>query len=372
MLVVFGTRPEAIKLAPVIKALEGVYPAKVCVSGQHRDMLSQTLNSLGVVPHINLDVMEPGQGLNELAENFIAAFSPVLQELQPRLILVQGDTTTAFIAGLAAYYEGVEVAHVEAGLRTGDIRSPWPEEGNRKLLTAITNLHFAPTTTAARNLLKEGVERDDIVVTGNTVIDTLLQTKAELLSSPDEQNHYREVFAHFIDRDIVLITGHRRESFGEGFRQICRAINELARQFETCNFVYPVHMNPQVKHVVESELSDKRNVFLIEPQSYRSFVYLMMQSKIILTDSGGIQEEAPSLGKPVVVMRDKTERPEAVTAGTVVLAGADETRIVREVEKLLTDDAWFQKMSQELNPYGDGTAAQKIVETLMKRFSDGR
>ena len=367
VLTVFGTRPEAIKMAPLVKALanDTRYEAKVCVTAQHREMLDQVLDLFEIVPDFDLDLMKAGQTLPEVTSRILLELTPVLKEFKPDVVLVHGDTATTFAASLAAYYEQIPVGHVEAGLRTGNIYSPWPEEANRKLTGALTKYHFAPTETSKDNLLKENVDASDIYVTGNTVIDALLLVK-EKVETDTVLKAEMQVNFPFLNNDkkLVLITGHRRESFGGGFERICEAINKLATQNPDVIFCYPVHLNPNVQEPVNRLLANLQNVHLIEPQQYLPFVYLMNRSNIILTDSGGIQEEAPSLGKPVLVMRDTTERPEAVDAGTVKLVGTSVAKITTEVSKLLNDASYYQEMSFAHNPYGDGKACQRICDSL--------
>lgn len=365
VLTVFGTRPEAIKMAPVVKAL-AVSPqieARVCVTAQHREMLDQVLDLFRIVPDYDLNLMKPGQDLTDITANVLHGLKPVLADFAPDLVLVHGDTTTTMAASLAAYYQRIPVGHVEAGLRTGDILSPWPEEVNRKVASAITRLHFAPTKRSQQNLLAENVSADQIFVTGNTVIDALHEVVARIEDDTALAQELAERLPLDPAKRMVLITGHRRESFGGGFERICAAVRRIAARPDV-EIVYPVHLNPNVKGPVEAHLSGLQNVRLIEPQDYLPFVYLMHRSTLILTDSGGVQEEAPSLGKPVLVMRDTTERPEAVEAGTVRLVGTDEDLIVSSAEHLLDDQAAYQAMSFAHNPYGDGFAASRIIEAI--------
>nr|WP_314529103.1 UDP-N-acetylglucosamine 2-epimerase (non-hydrolyzing) [uncultured Pseudomonas sp.] len=371
-LCIFGTRPEAIKMAPVALALaaDKHFEAKVCVTGQHREMLDQVLNLFKIKPNYDLNIMKPGQDLTDVTCSILQGLKSILDEFKPDVILVHGDTATTFAASLAAYYQQIPIAHVEAGLRTGNIYSPWPEEGNRKLTGAIANIHFAPTDTSKNNLLREGVNSDDIIVTGNTVIDSLIDV-VELLDRDTKLNAEASSPSSFLDynRKIILVTGHRRESFGGGFDRICTSLMEIAQQHPDVDIVYPVHLNPNVREPVNRLLSGINNIHLIEPLDYLPFVHLMSRSYIILTDSGGIQEEAPSLGKPVLVMRDTTERPEAVAAGTVKLVGTDSINIVRELNKLLLDKSEYERMSYAHNPYGDGQACKRILASLIERFS---
>lgn len=367
ILIIFGTRPEAIKMAPVVKALQqdGRFETRVCVTAQHRDMLDQVLELFAIKPDYDLDIMKQNQGLTGIMCTILTGLEQVLKEFSPFRVLVHGDTSTTLAASLAAYYQKIPVAHVEAGLRTGNIYSPWPEEVNRKLTGALADLHFAPTETAKENLLKENVEPQRIVVTGNTVIDALQQVCDVIQSDAQLQNQFAERF-HFIEQDkkIILVTGHRRESFGEGFKNICRALKELSTRSDI-QIIYPVHLNPNVQEPVNRLLKNINNIHLIKPQDYLPFVYLMERSYLILTDSGGVQEEAPSLGKPVLVMRDTTERPEAVEAGTVKLVGADSFKIIENVQLLLDDQEVYNKMSFAHNPYGDGKASQRILAGII-------
>ncbi|HBT3181222.1 UDP-N-acetylglucosamine 2-epimerase (non-hydrolyzing) [Klebsiella aerogenes] len=367
ILSIFGTRPEAIKMAPVVECLKGDsrFESKVCVTAQHREMLDQVLQLFNITPDYDLNIMKSGQDLTDITSSILLGLRSVLQEFKPDYVLVHGDTATTLSATLASYYQQIKVGHVEAGLRTNDIYSPWPEEGNRKLTGALANLHFAPTTTSADNLRLENVSQDRIIITGNTVIDALLMVKDKLAQDSVLASELKAKF-EFIDdnRKIVLITGHRRESFGGGFERICNAVLKLAKTFPDVDFVYPVHLNPNVRGVVNSVLRGQDNIYLIEPLDYLPFVFLMDASSIILTDSGGIQEEAPSLGKPVLVMRDTTERPEAVDAGTVKLVGTDEKRIFDAVSALLTDQSAYEAMSFAHNPYGDGKASSRIADAI--------
>ncbi|WP_233077987.1 non-hydrolyzing UDP-N-acetylglucosamine 2-epimerase [Rheinheimera soli] len=371
VLSVFGTRPEAIKMAPLVNLLKETsgIESKVCVTGQHREMLDQVLKLFNIVPDYDLAIMKAGQDLYDVTTSILLNIKPVLRDFKPDIVLVHGDTSTTFSAALACYYEKTAVGHVEAGLRTGNIYSPWPEEANRKLTGALTKLHFAPTETSKQNLLKENIDAAGIVVTGNTVIDALYQVVAKIDGDANLTKNFEQQFPYGLNgRRLVLVTGHRRESFGDGFEQICAGLKQIAQQFPDTDVVYPVHLNPNVREPVFRLLSDTSNVHLIEPQDYLPFVYLMSRSTLVLTDSGGIQEEAPSLGKPVLVMRDTTERPEAVTAGTVKLVGTDADVIVREVSRLLTDKAYYEQMSYAHNPYGDGKACERIIEAIKAGF----
>jgi UDP-N-acetylglucosamine 2-epimerase (non-hydrolysing) len=363
--VVCGTRPEAIKLAPVILALRAdrTVRCEVVLTAQHREMLDSVLDDFGLVADVDLDLMRPGQTLGEFAARALAGLDRQLGQTRPDLVLVQGDTTTVFCAALASFYHRIPLAHVEAGLRTGNLDAPWPEEANRVLTARLATVHFAPTERARANLRREGVGEEAILVTGNTVIDALFMALAKVRASPPEVPGLPLEWERLWEGRMVLITGHRRESFGGGFEAICLAIRDLAKSFPDHHFVYPVHLNPRVREPVQRVLGDglMGNVHLIEPLAYLPFVRLMAASRLILTDSGGIQEEAPSLGKPVLVLRATTERPEAVEAGTVRLVGAKRDRIVSAAAKLLTSQSAYEAMSRAHNPYGDGQAAGRIV-----------
>ena len=376
ILLVFGTRPEAIKMAPLVKKLQE-YPEQfqtiVCVTGQHREMLDQVLRLFDITPDYDLNIMKPNQDLYDITSRILLGMRDVLKEVQPDIVLVHGDTTTSMAAALAAFYQQIPVGHVEAGLRTGKIYSPWPEEMNRLITGRITTHHFSPTPLAKENLLKENVDEKQIIVTGNTVIDALqmvvkrlAEDKAlanEVATKIDQMGY--DVQRLDGNRRMVLITGHRRENFGEGFLNICHAIKHLAEQYKDVDFVYPMHLNPNVRKPVLEILGEKTdNVFLIEPLDYLPFVYMMQHSTLILTDSGGVQEEAPGLGKPVLVMRDTTERPEAVEAGTVLLVGTNREKIEQGVSMLLDDADIYRRMSEAVNPYGDGRACERIAEAL--------
>lgn len=367
VLSVFGTRPEAIKMAPVVQALadDSRFESRVCVTAQHREMLDQVLNLFDIKPEYDLDIMKAGQTLNEVTSSILRDIKAVLQEFVPDIVLVHGDTATTFAASLAAFYEQIPVGHVEAGLRTGDLYAPWPEEANRKMTACLTKFHFAPTESSKQNLINENVLPEDVFVTGNTVIDALLLVKKKITDDPDLQSNLSRLFP-FLERDkkLILVTGHRRESFGGGFERICKALALVANQNPEVQIVYPMHLNPNVRTPVNRFLADVSNVFLIEPLEYLPFIHLMDRSHIILTDSGGIQEEAPSLGKPVLVMRTTTERPEAVDAGTVRLVGTDVHQIVNQINTLLRDVGEYNKMSFAHNPYGDGKASQRICDAL--------
>ncbi len=370
ILTVFGTRPEAIKMAPVVKALEAAegIESVVCVTAQHREMLDQVLNLFDIVPDVDFNIMRKDQDLYYITSNVLLQLRKVLEENKPDVVLVQGDTTTAMAASLAAFYMKIPVGHVEAGLRTYNKYSPYPEEINRRIISVIADYHFAPTEWAKNRLVQEGIVIDRIFVTGNTVIDALL-TSADKIKSYSWQDKFDRMF-DFLDKSkrVVLITGHRRESFGNGFKNICTAIKELALMFPACNFLYPVHLNPNVQQPVKEILDDKdlTNIHLIKPVEYLPFVYLLNRAYLILTDSGGIQEEAPSFGKPVLVMRDTTERPEGIEAGVVRLVGNNKENIVRETSSLINNEAEYNKMSCQKNPYGDGKAAERIVDILLK------
>lgn len=370
---IFGTRPEAIKLCPVILNMRKNTPfeVSVCVTGQHREMLDQIMTVFGIKPNVDLNLMLPNQALAGLTSRAIDAIDAYLCKHNPDLVIVQGDTTTVFCAGLAAFYHHIPVGHVEAGLRTWNYLAPYPEEMNRVLATRLTKLHFAPTTWAQKNLLNEGVRAEEVFVTGNPVIDALNTAVAEIRNNrppipslPDELTKSDSPFR------MVLITGHRRESFGQGFENICLAILTLSRRFPDTMFVYPVHLNPNVREPVFRLLGKSSNVYLVEPLSYLPFIALMERCTLVLTDSGGIQEEAPSLGKPVLVMREVTERPEGIEAGTVKLVGTEHDRIVANVSELLSDESAYRAMSRAINPYGDGKASERIVK-ICERFLDG-
>lgn len=369
VLSVFGTRPEAIKMAPLVHMLKSDtrFESKVCVTGQHREMLDQVLSLFNIVPDYDLNIMKKGQDLTDVTVSILQGMKTVFEEYKPDYVLVHGDTATTLSVSLSAYYHQVKVGHVEAGLRTGNIYSPWPEEGNRKVTGALANIHFAPTATSKDNLLKENVLEDNIFVTGNTVIDALFMVKDKITSNPSFINEMVAKFPFMgTERRKVLITGHRRESFGGGFERICSAISTLAEKYGDVDFIYPVHLNPNVREPVQRLLSHQSNIYLIEPLEYLPFVYFMNASAIILTDSGGIQEEAPSLGKPVLVMRETTERPEAVDAGTVKLVGTDVSAIVENVSLLLESEEDYHRMSRAHNPYGDGRACQRICDALAR------
>lgn len=378
ILIVFGTRPEAIKMAPVVKTFQSDttnFNTKVCVTAQHREMLDQVLDIFEIIPDYDLDIMQAGQDLNDISARVLLELRPVLKEFKPDIVLVHGDTTTSSMAALAAFYEQVPVGHVEAGLRTHNIYSPFPEEINRQISSRITTYHFAPTELSKRNLLQENIKEENILVTGNTVIDALylvldkIKNNTELrekLKSQITEFGYPNI--EFLDsgkRKMVLITGHRRENFGEGFVQMCEAMKEIALSNLDFDLVYPVHLNPNVQKPVKEILSSIHNVFLIKPLEYLPFINLMEKSYLVLTDSGGIQEEAPSLGKPVLVMRDTTERPEAVNAGTVELVGTSKELIIEKVNELIKNKTKYEKMSKAHNPYGDGKASERLINFFL-------
>jgi UDP-N-acetylglucosamine 2-epimerase (non-hydrolysing) len=372
VMVVFGTRPEAIKMAPLVKALQQAAPAiqtVVCVTAQHREMLDQVLRLFEIQPDHDLNVMKPGQDLFDITANILTGMKSVLAAERPDLVLVHGDTSTTLAASLAAYYTQARVGHVEAGLRTGNKWAPFPEEMNRRVTGAVADVHYAPTTAAKANLLREGVADRSILVTGNTVIDALLAVVAKLRADQGLRQRLDTEFSFLNpDRRLILVTGHRRENFGEGFQNICQALADIAEAHPEVDVLYPVHLNPNVRKPVQDILAARQlsNVHLIDPVDYLPFVYLMNRSHFIITDSGGVQEEAPSLGKPVLVMRETTERPEAVEAGTVRLVGTSRQKIVDEAKRLLTDLAAYDAMAMAHNPYGDGLAVGRIVESILK------
>ncbi|ENB4712739.1 UDP-N-acetylglucosamine 2-epimerase (non-hydrolyzing) [Yersinia enterocolitica] len=367
VLTVFGTRPEAIKMAPLVHALaqDEAFESRVCVTAQHREMLDQVLRLFEIQPDYDLNIMKPGQGLTEITCRILEGLKPVLAEFKPDVILVHGDTTTTLSTSLAAFYHRIPVGHVEAGLRTGNLYSPWPEEANRQLTGHLAMYHFAPTENSRQNLLREMVPDNRIFVTGNTVIDALFWVRDRVMNNPELRASLAERYP-FLDtnKKMILVTGHRRESFGGGFERICSALAEIALKHPEVQVVYPVHLNPNVSEPVNRILKGIDNIILIDPQDYLPFVYLMNHAYLILTDSGGIQEEAPSLGKPVLVMRDTTERPEAVDSGTVLLVGTNINKIVDVVTRLLTDETAYHQMTRAHNPYGDGHACQRILEAL--------
>jgi len=369
VLIIFGTRPEAIKMAPVIRALSNKLDVKVCVTAQHREMLDQVLNLFDITPDHDLNIMKPGQDLFDVTSNVLLKIKEILQSELPDIVLVHGDTTTSMAVAMAAFYLQIPIGHVEAGLRTNNINSPFPEEFNRQLTSRIATFHFVPTEVARQNLLDEKVQDEDIYITGNTVIDALLSIVKKARNTNFSKSILKD--ATFLNKNnnsrIILVTGHRRENFGQGFEDICHALYDIAIENPNVNIVYPVHLNPNVREPVNRILSNVDNVFLIEPMEYLTFVKLMDLSYLILTDSGGIQEEAPSLGKPVLVMRDTTERPEALEAGTVKLVGTNKEVIVKMVKKLLNDKKFYERMSRSHNPYGNGNASNMICNVLMDK-----
>jgi UDP-N-acetylglucosamine 2-epimerase (non-hydrolysing) len=367
ILLVFGTRPEAIKMAPLVKEFNqfpNTFITKVCVTAQHREMLDQVLDFFNVETDYDLDLMRPGQNLYSLTAIIIESLSPILEEFKPDYVFVHGDTTTTMASSIASFYAGAKVCHVEAGLRTNNKLSPFPEEINRQVTGRICDYHFAPTDTSKSNLLLENINKDSILVTGNTVIDALLNSVKKVNEKPSEL--INELSKKIGEKEVLLVTGHRRENHGDGFERICKALKKIAEDDINRLIIYPVHLNPKVQEPVKKILSDVENIILINPLAYQDFIWLMNRSKIIITDSGGVQEEAPSLGKPVLVMRDTTERPEAVEAGTVLLVGTNEELIVSEALNLLNNKCNFEKMSKLHNPYGDGLASKRIVEFIKK------
>ena len=374
VLLVFGTRPEAIKMAPLVKAFEEETSiiSKVCVTAQHREMLDQVLELFDIKPDYDLNLMKPGQDLYDITSNVLLGLKDVLSDFKPDVVLVHGDTTTTSSASLAALYQQIKVGHVEAGLRTGDIYSPWPEEANRQITGILANYHFAPTTTSEENLLKENKNKKNILVTGNTVIDALFLALEKIKNNSELENKITQDIESMFSNSkfkiqnskFILVTGHRRENHGQGFINICEALKTIAINNPEIDIVYPVHLNPNVQKPVKEILSNISNVHLIEPLQYEQFIYLMDKSYFIITDSGGVQEEAPSLGKPVLVMRDTTERPEALEAGTVKLVGTSKETIIKEAQKLLDDENEYNTMSKAHNPYGDGKACERIVNFI--------
>jgi UDP-N-acetylglucosamine 2-epimerase (non-hydrolysing) len=369
-LIVFGTRPEAIKMAPLVKTFQNhkEFETKVCVTAQHREMLDQVLDLFNIKPDFDLDIMKANQDLYDITANILRGMKEVFKEYCPDTVFVHGDTTTTFAVSLAAFYEKISVAHIEAGLRTGDIYSPWPEEANRKLTSQLTAYHFAPTEQSRENLLQENVTPNSIAVTGNTVIDALFLMRDRIINDLEfAKDIVEKVPISLGERSYILVTGHRRENFGQGFINICEALKQVALEKPDIDIIYPVHLNPNVRAPVNELLNDIPNIHLIEPMQYEVFIYLMMHSKLIITDSGGVQEEAPSLGKPVLVMRDTTERPEAVEAGTVKLVGTDPEKIVSETLILLDDTDAYNAMAKAHNPYGDGHACQRVVDFMKEQ-----
>lgn len=370
-LIIFGTRPEAIKMAPLVKEFQrsSSTETKVCVTAQHREMLDQVLAFFEIEPDFDLNLMKPNQNLHMLTADIITGLKPILDEYQPDYVYVHGDTTTTMASSIAAFYSNAEVCHVEAGLRTNNKRSPFPEEINRQVTGRITDYHFAPTATSKANLLREGVSESQILVTGNTVIDALKDSVQRVENIQDKEIDFLKENLD-LSRKLILVTGHRRENHGQGFINICKALKEIAIKNPEIQIVYPVHLNPNVQKPVYELLSSIKNIKLIDPLSYPAFVWLMNKSYLIITDSGGVQEEAPSLGKPVLVMRDTTERPEAVEAGTVILVGTETEKIVSEATKLLEDKELYEKMSELHNPYGDGEACQRIVSFIEEKGNE--
>ena len=367
-LIIFGTRPEAIKMAPLVKAFKdevSSFETKVCITAQHREMLDQVLSFFEITPDYDLDLMKPNQNLYSLTADIITNLKPILEEFKPDYVYVHGDTTTTMAASIASFYSGAKICHVEAGLRTFNKRSPFPEEMNRSVTGSIADYHFSPTETSKKNLLEENIDARNILITGNTVIDALKYSNAKV-NSPGFNNEEIESVKAFLEttKRLILVTGHRRENHGQGFVNICNALKQIVQENSDVQVIYPVHLNPNVQKPVYEILKDVPNLTLIAPLSYPSFIWLMSQSHLIITDSGGVQEEAPSLGKPVLVMRDTTERPEAVEVGTVLLVGTDTIKIVSEANKLLNNNSFYTKMSMLHNPYGDGTACKKIVEYI--------
>ncbi len=365
ILLIFGTRPEAIKMAPLVKEFQkhpDAFETRVCVTAQHREMLDQVLGFFEIKPDYDLDLMQPGQNLYGLTATIIETLKPILQEFTPDYVFVHGDTTTTMAGSIASFYSGAKVCHVEAGLRTNNKNSPFPEEINRQITGRICDYHFAPTETSKNNLLKENISENSVLVTGNTVIDALLNSVDKVNENPSKL--IVDLTQKIGDREVVLVTGHRRENHGAGFERICKALKRIAEDDKNRLIIYPVHLNPKVQEPVNRILGEITNVLLIDPLAYQDFIWLMNRSKIIITDSGGVQEEAPSLGKPVLVMRDTTERPEAVEVGTVLLVGTNENLIVEKALELLNDKEAFEKMSKLHNPYGDGKACQRIVNFI--------
>ena len=362
ILIIFGTRPEAIKMAPLVKEFQKnseVFDTKVCVTAQHREMLDQVLEFFEITPDYDLNLMKPGQNLYRITATIIESLKPILEEFNPDYVLVHGDTTTTMAGSIASFYSGAKVCHVEAGLRTNNKLSPFPEEINRQITGRICDYHFAPTQTSKSNLIKENISQDSILVTGNTVIDALIKSVEKVNENPSQL--IQDLSKKIGNLDVILVTGHRRENHGEGFNRICKAIKQIAEDNSSRLIIYPVHLNPKVQEPVNRILSSVENVILIDPLAYQDFIWLMNRSKIIITDSGGVQEEAPSLGKPVLLMRDTTERPEAVEAGTVILVGTNEDLIVSKTLDLLKNKEKFERMSKLHNPYGDGLASKRIV-----------
>ena len=368
ILIIYGTRPEAIKMAPLVKEFKkypDIFETKVCVTAQHREMLDQVLDFFDIESDYDLNLMKPGQNLYVLTANIIESLKPILEDFKPNYVLVHGDTTTTMAASLASFYSGAKVCHVEAGLRTFNKRAPFPEEMNRQVTARICDYHFAPTNISEKNLLRENVSKENILITGNTVIDALLDSVKKVNESPSDLAN--ELNDKINDRELILVTGHRRENHGAGFERICSALSRIAKDDPERLIIYPVHLNPKVQEPVNRILGSVSNIKLIDPLAYQDFIWLMSKAKIIITDSGGVQEEAPSLGKPVLVMRETTERPEAVEAGTVLLVGTDEELIVSSALRLLNDQESFDRMSKLHNPYGDGLASKRIVDFIKNK-----
>ena len=372
ILLVFGTRPEAIKMAPLVKAFQKdtkYFEIKVCVTAQHREMLDQVLELFEIKQDYDLNLMKPEQDLYDITTNVLLGMKSILTDFKPDIVLVHGDTTTSSATSLSAFYQQIKIGHIEAGLRTGNIYSPWPEEANRQITGVLANYHFAPTQTSEKNLLKENKNPKGIVVTGNTVIDALFLAldkinNNKILKMKIQKDLAESHYKVNAGKKIILVTGHRRESYGQGFINICEALKEIALKNPTFDIVYPVHLNPNVQKPVKEILSNIKNIYLIEPLQYEQFIYMMESSYFVITDSGGVQEEAPSLGKPVLVMRDTTERPEALEAGTIKLVGTDKQKIIQEAQNLIENKTEYLKMSSAYNPYGDGKACEKILEFL--------
>ena len=371
VLIVFGTRPEAIKMAPLVKEFQKypeLFDTRVCVTAQHREMLDQVLEFFEITPDYDLDLMKPGQNLHDLTASIITNMKPVLEDFQPDYVFIHGDTTTTMAGSIASFYSGAKVCHVEAGLRTHNKLSPFPEEINRQIAGRVCDYHFAPTNTSKQNLLQENIKEDTILVTGNTVIDALLSSVEKVRQQPSSL--IQELSKDLSNKEVILVTGHRRENHGKGFIRICMALKAIAEDNKERLIVYPVHLNPKVQEPVKRILTSVENIILINPLAYQDFIWLMNRAIIIITDSGGVQEEAPSLGKPVLVMRDTTERPEAVNAGTVILVGTDKELIIKEALDLLNNKRRFNKMSKLHNPYGDGNACKRIVSYIAQLEGD--
>lgn len=372
ILIIIGTRPEAIKMAPVIKEIKKnkkFFNLKICITSQHKKMLKQVLDFFEIKTHFDIGVMRKNQSLEDLTSKILLRIGDIIHKIKPDLVMVHGDTTTTFASSLACYYKKVDVCHIEAGLRTGNIYSPWPEEINRKLTAQIAKIHFSPTQLAKRNLRSEGIDKKNIIVTGNTVIDSLLFTQKKILKTSSIKNRLNKKFSYLDNgKKIILVTGHRRENFGKDFRNIFKALKYIALNNKNICIVYPIHLNPKVLLPAKKILGKIPNIFIIQPEDYLSFVYLMNRSYLIVSDSGGVQEEAPSLGKPVLVTRKNTERPEALKAGTARLVGTNTTNIIKNIEELLHNKKSYNKMSKSHNPYGQGVAAKKIIKNLKSKI----